>query len=368
MMENAVLLVSHGFQPSYEKAFANALSRCGLDVTLAASVRTEFDRLDPAINVVNLLPSMDPGRSIAQKVIAKIRYVYDLFGQAFRQRHGAIHLIGTFLTTSIPLGVFELLFYRAISHRLLLTVHNLLPHDRHTSLNFRAAWLAYRIPHVLVVHTEKMRDGLVRHWGIAANKIVVMEHGVDEIPETSAAWRPDEKGRLRLLMFGGISKYKGIDIALEALRELHDFSVVLKIVGVCRDSAYEKELRGLIALIPYLHRIEWIGGYVPEKDVQAYFEDADAVLLPYRHIDQSGVLFTAYRFGVPVLAFDVGSFAQYVVPGTGIVIKEQSASCLRASISVFRGTLAHYDRTNIKEYAKRYLWENTVRPLLCEYH
>lgn len=366
-MSLPVLLISHGFQPSYEKAFTNALVHHGIAVTLAASVRTEFDQLAPSVNAINILPSMDPSRSIREKVLAKLRYVSHLAYLVAQHRKGMVHLIGVFLTTSVLLGVFELLLYRLVCRKLMVTVHNLLPHDRHSYLNHRSAWFAYRIPHKLIVHTTKMRSGLIEQWGVNPDKIIVMEHGVDAIPETRSTRKIGAGADLKLLMFGGVAKYKGVDIALSALALLEDFQVELKIVGACRDSQYESELRELISGMPRLHRIEWRNEFVPESEVQSIFEEADAVLLPYRHIDQSGVLFTAFRFGVPVIAFDVGAFSQYVTELAGMVINKNNAAGLVDGIKEFRERAFRFDRDAIKSYAAQFLWQNTVHPVLGQY-
>lgn len=365
-MSTPVLLISHGFQASYEKAFSNAVAEHGVAVTLAASARTEYARLDSRIVAPNLLPSMDPSRSIGQKVRAKLAYVLQLAALVVRNRRANIHLIGTFLTTSVFLGIFELVFYRLFGKRLLLTVHNLLPHDKHTGFNSRAAWFAYRIPHVLVVHTDRMRDELVRVWGVRAERVLVMEHGVDDIPPDGQP-PPETAGRTRLLMFGSVARYKGVDTALRALAAIQDFPIELTITGICRDQAYADEIAALINAVPPLHRVVWNRGYVPEEEVQGCFEAAEAVLLPYRHIDQSGVLFTAFRFGLPVVAFNVGAFDHYVTPDSGIVCPSNDELGLVDGLRALRKNVGRFERRAIKKYAERYLWTNTIEPVLDEY-
>ena len=44
------------------------------------------------------------------------------------------------------------------------------------------------------------------------------------------------------------------------------------------------------------------------KRPNLFFKAADVLVLPYRHIYQSGVLFLGYSFGLPVLAADRGLF------------------------------------------------------------
>src|SRR5215208_4761751 len=55
--------------------------------------------------------------------------------------------------------------------------------------------------------------------------------------------------------------------------------------------------------------------FVPEAQVPAWFRRADLVVLPYREIDQSGVLFTALAFGKPLLLSSVGGFPEIAETG-----------------------------------------------------
>lgn len=367
MIQTAVLLVSHGFQPSYEKAFTNALAQHVARVTLVASTRTLFDQLDPRVQAPKILYSMDPTRSLGRKFLDKLRYVNKLNRLLIANRGGVVHLIGSFLTSSVLLGVIELWLYRLASRRLLCTVHNLLPHDRHTGVNRAAAWLAYRIPHALVVHTERMRDELIAHWQIPAERIIVMEHGVDDIPDSRDAQPQPESPELKLLMFGAVAPYKGVDIAIEALAGLDATSFHLSIVGACRDSTYRARIKSMLEAFPSSSQIEWVDAYIDESDVQGYFEAADAVLLPYRHIDQSGVLLTAFRFGTPVIAFNVGSFALYINEATGLVTARNDHEGLQDALLRFRAMRSTFDRKAIKRHAARFLWHNTVTAVLPIY-
>lgn len=367
MTGTKVLLISHGFQPSYEKAFTNALASHVDKVTLAGSVRTLFAQLDPRVQATKVLHSMEPRRSAYQKLRDKLIYIANLGKLIVSNRKSSIHVIGTFLTKSIALGVLELFIYRIFCKRLVLTIHNLLPHDQHTRLNRSAAWLAYRIPHTLVVHTVRMRTELAETWRVPISQVIVMEHGVDDIPPAPALSRTGGTADLRLLMFGAVAPYKGVDIALEALRELTDIPFTLAIIGACRDVEYRAKIEFLIEESPEKGKIKWIDAYVEESSVQGYFERADAVLLPYRHIDQSGVLFTAFRFGTPVIAFDVGSFSHYINETTGILTKSNDIEGLQDAIRLFSQMRATFVTNSIRAYAERFLWKNTVSAVLCAY-
>ena len=66
---------------------------------------------------------------------------------------------------------------------------------------------------------------------------------------------------------------------------------------------------------------------------RSYFKAADVLVLPYRHIYQSGVLFLGYSFGLPVIAADVGSLQDEIVEGkTGFVFRPEDPDDLAKTI------------------------------------
>ena len=59
-----------------------------------------------------------------------------------------------------------------------------------------------------------------------------------------------------------------------------------------------------------------------------YFRRADLVVLPYREIDQSGVLFTALAFGAPLLLSAVGGFREVAAHGAAALVAPGDAAAL----------------------------------------
>ncbi len=60
------------------------------------------------------------------------------------------------------------------------------------------------------------------------------------------------------------------------------------------------------------------------------------MVLPYKEIFQSGVLFLAYPFGLPVVATDVGSFREEIVEGsTGFLCKPGDPAELAKAVETY---------------------------------
>ncbi|MGC2266796.1 MAG: glycosyltransferase, partial [Candidatus Acidiferrales bacterium] len=69
------------------------------------------------------------------------------------------------------------------------------------------------------------------------------------------------------------------------------------------------------------------------RDTELYFKAADVLVLPYKEIFHSGVLFLAHSFGLPVVAADVGPFREEIVEGrTGFLCNPSDAADLANAI------------------------------------
>ncbi|MGH7076983.1 MAG: glycosyltransferase family 4 protein [Acetobacteraceae bacterium] len=111
------------------------------------------------------------------------------------------------------------------------------------------------------------------------------------------------EGPFRLLFFGRLRRYKGLDLLAQAVERLPAGRFALRVVG-----------RGPAG--PELGRLATLEGvsvenrWVPEDEIGGLLAWADAVVLPYREASQSGVAAAALAAGRPVVATRVGGLAQ----------------------------------------------------------
>ncbi len=80
--------------------------------------------------------------------------------------------------------------------------------------------------------------------------------------------------------------------------------------------ARRRELEAAAARVGAIHRF----AYIPFEDVPRYFAAADVLVLPYRHVSQSGVLFLALALGLPVVATRVGALPEVVRDGESALL------------------------------------------------
>jgi glycosyltransferase involved in cell wall biosynthesis len=106
--------------------------------------------------------------------------------------------------------------------------------------------------------------------------------------------------RKYVLFFGHIKKSKGPDILIEALSTV-DKNVSLIIAGRMRKHSFT-EYQQLIDKLNLQERVHSFIHYITNEERELFFKAADAVVLPYRKVYQSGVMLMAMSYNLPVIA------------------------------------------------------------------
>jgi glycosyltransferase involved in cell wall biosynthesis len=116
----------------------------------------------------------------------------------------------------------------------------------------------------------------------------------------------------RLLFFGIVRPYKGLDVLLRALAQA-PAHVTLTVAG--EFWADSTEMDNLIAGLGLRDRVTLRPGYVPADEIPALFGAADALVLPYRAATASQNALLAFSHGVPVITTTAGALAEPVRDG-----------------------------------------------------
>jgi glycosyltransferase involved in cell wall biosynthesis len=245
---------------------------------------------------------------------------------------------------------FLMLYYRMLGKKITLTAHNVNQAKRDmrdTWLNRITLRIQYHLTDHIFVYTEKMKSELLEDFGVAAQSITVMSYPLNNaFPDTdltpSAA-----KSRLGLsqtnktiLCFGKIKPYKGVEYLLSAFQALvaRDTRYRLILAGEVRkgDESYLDSLLRAIPLEIEKGEIILKDNFIPDEEMEIYFKAADVLVLPYKDIFQSGVLFLGYSFGLPVIATDVGSFREEILEGeTGYLCRPGDEADLAKTIEFY---------------------------------
>jgi glycosyltransferase involved in cell wall biosynthesis len=141
--------------------------------------------------------------------------------------------------------------------------------------------------------------------------------------------RTDRAAPLRVLAFGLVRPYKGVDLLLRAAAEVPGVDVT--VAG--EFWVDEDELAALVCSLGIDHRVTLRKGYVATDELPALFAGADALALPYRSITGSGNLALALGSGRPVVVTRVGAMGSEVAEGgLGVVAEPESVSSLAGAL------------------------------------
>jgi glycosyltransferase involved in cell wall biosynthesis len=152
-------------------------------------------------------------------------------------------------------------------------------------------------------------DMLVERFGMAAERVAVVEPGTDRVPLSSGS----ATGPLRLISVGAVVPRKGFDILVEALAPLAHLRWHLDIVGDRRrDAAAAARLDRLIARYGLEQRVDCLGDVSTEHLAKLYGE-ADMFVLPSR-LEGYGMAFAeALAHGLPIVG-TTGGATPHTVP------------------------------------------------------
>lgn len=138
---------------------------------------------------------------------------------------------------------------------------------------------------------------------------------------------------LRLLVFGHVRSYKGLELVLETLAELTSRGTEAHLTVAGQFWQPLGPWQQLIANLGLTGQVELRNGYVPDDDLDDLFGAHHLVITPYRSASQSGVIPLATAAGRPSVVTPVGGLPEQVTDGVdGVVAKDVSPKALADAI------------------------------------
>lgn len=195
-----------------------------------------------------------------------------------------------------------------------MTVHDPLPHSGaggwRPALSRR---LNYRIVDRFILQAQWGVKPFSRRYRVDRDRIDVSLLAVCDAFRDWCGPKPGRDGgasRPTALFFGRMSAYKGIDVLVQAAPLIADKVPNARVVIAGAP---------VLGFTPPPSRslsnggsLEVIARHVMTDEAARLFGEANVVVLPYRDATQSGVVLSAFAFGVPVVATRVGGLPEYV--------------------------------------------------------
>nr|WP_073389050.1 glycosyltransferase [Jatrophihabitans endophyticus]SHG28740.1 beta-1,4-mannosyltransferase&\ len=207
--------------------------------------------------------------------------------------HWPEHLIGNrqWLRRTVAQVLFALLLVVVRVRRIAVvqTIHNVEPHAVPSRIS---AALLRRLDTIVGdrIYLHDTRDTDPR------SRAHVFPHGDYDDWYAERPRVPAQPGRL--VHFGRVHRYKNVDGLLRAVAESPDAALRLVVAGSVVDGELERELRALAAADP---RVDLRLEPVPDDELSRIVTSAEAVVLPYEYLYNSGSLLLALTLGRPVV-------------------------------------------------------------------
>ncbi len=350
-------------------AMALAAKNVGIEIVGGDEEDSPEFHTTGAVTFLNLRGNPQTKSGRAKKIKGMLVYYARLLRYAAATRAPIFHVLW-----NNRLEYFDrtllMLYYKVLGKKIVLTAHNVNAGRRDANdsrLNRMTLRFQYRMVDHLFVHTAKMKSELAGEYGVRDSAVTVITHPLnDAFPDTDLTpaeakrrlgLQPQEKA---ILFFGRIRPYKGLEYLIQAFQLLpQDSRYRLIVAGESKKGSeeYFAKIQRMIGTDAAAGRILAKIQFIPDEEAEVYLKAADVLVLPYKEIYQSGVLFLGYSFGLPAIATDVGSFREAIVEGqTGFLarscepadlaatIERYFASDLYGKLGVRRGQLCDYAR------------------------
>jgi len=312
--------------PYYTAYLSRALRQEGVDV-MVGSISYYLDpecftsrgiQVDPGLLDVVGKFSLPP---LPRRTLKLLEALLNLSALALRflvSPPGVIHVqFLPMLKWRLPLDFWFLEFCRKRGSKIVLTVHDLLPHDTGEAHKKTFEGL-YQMADRLICHSDHIRARLGVEFHIPEEKVSVIPHGpffydVDSTGnEQALPGLQDTPGRVLVLWQGIISPYKGVDLLMRAWQrvEAQGIDCKLAIAGTGAPELLE-QIREQVKSLE-LKRVQLCLRFISAPELVAIYRAADIVVYPYRAITTSGAIATGMALGKTIVASGLPVFREFL--------------------------------------------------------
>jgi glycosyltransferase involved in cell wall biosynthesis len=183
----------------------------------------------------------------------------------------------------------------------------------------------------LIVLSDHVKQQAITAFAYPADRIWKMPHGAFTFgnKNITQAVHPRGKRPVRILFFGRIVTYKGLNHLLSAVKML-----ITKVPAFQVIIAGSGSLEAYADLISDLPNLEIHNRWLNDSDIGTLLASADVAILPYIEASQSGVAAAAYAAGRPIIATPVGGLVEQVLDNvTGLLAQDMTVHALAETIT-----------------------------------
>jgi glycosyltransferase involved in cell wall biosynthesis len=232
----------------------------------------------------------------------------------------------------------------------------------------------------LVVMTGRGARFLRERYGVPAERIAIIPHGIPDVPFVDPNFYKDQfgvEGRRVLLTFGLLSPNKGIEYVIEALPAIlaRHPDVVYVVLGAThphvlrRDGeSYRLELMRRAQALGVDGHVLFHNRFVTEQELMEWIGAADVYVTPYRTVEQitSGTLAYAVGAGKAVVSTPYWHAEELLADGRGVLVPFADPDAIaRAVLTLLdHGAKRHAMRKRAYLFGREMIWPVVARSYL----
>lgn len=216
-----------------------------------------------------------------------------------------------------------------LSRKMFITVHDPKPHTGERSWqNTLTRFVFFKMVKGFFFYSQFSCQEFMKYYDTTSRSLTVLRFQPFTYLTQLDCSNKQQSGTI--LFFGRLSKYKGIDLLLEAIPQIIKRYPDQKFV-IAGSTAFNYQILPE-KIIDCKNNVEFIPKYLTVDELVQLINDAKFLVCPYRDATQSGVLMTAFASKKMVVATNVGAFPEYIIDGVNGLLAEPTADDVAAKI------------------------------------
>lgn len=284
------------------------------------------------------------------RILSSIVVLIKILRRSISGKYDSLLLFGI-----TKLDYYILCIWKVFNGKSYLVIHDGKMHKGEEDETFvRQTIKMIKLSTAVIFLSEYVRNLTFSNFGIDKPSIIA-PHGLIDYGLLENLHK-DIKHKPKLLFLGRISKYKGIELLLEAL-EYVDSSLYEDVV-IAGKWTYT------IPEIPSKLKVKMIDKWLSDKEIINLISSSDIMLFPYLEASQSGVATVAINYLKPSIVTTVGAFKEQFVGETAVFTEPKPLDLANAITELCKNQeLRMSIINNLKLLREKYSWENIANNL-----
>lgn len=256
----------------------------------------------------------------------------------------------------------DLLLAQLLGVTMVWTVHNVTPHEAaYPRLYAALGHVISRLSTAIIVHDDSTVNEIIGSYWLPETireKCEVIPHGnyIDNYPnDVNQAEARSELGinnhETVYLFLGQIRPYKGVPDLIKAFNRLGEDDARLIIAGKPASNEYNRHLSNLI---DGCDQIDYRPQFIPDDELQIYFNASDVAIFPFRSVLTSGTVLLALSFGCPAVVPKLGNVGEL---STGTISYNPNTESVIDGIQRVKDSDLERLSNDARKFAEKHDWD-----------